>query len=393
MKIINIINNKTYIKYEEIPYFNNSVGFLKDVSNLPISLEDKSFSRFYRSVVKDNHSGIGGKSSDKNGILIIQNPVKLNEQSGYIHPEAKIDKSAVIDASAIIGDCTIGKNVVIGKNCVVGDKSVLLGDMKLEAGVFIGRENYINTGGIIGKNTFILNNNIIYDNRNSSNHYHDYFIEDNVIIGHRNTINSHIKIEKHVYIQNDCTVVFPGRVGAGACIDSGCTISPYADIGMNSYIRGNLGIEALVGNNSFIKTNIPNRCHIGDNVEMFWTTLGYNCTIKNGVSVSVGGAIGNNCEIGAGTKVEQGCYIQDNVTIGRNNEIRTGVVLRDSVKIGNDNIIGAVSEIGTRAQLHSNINLGHHGYVEAEANIEDNSKIPIESSIKKRNVKDAFENA
>ena len=179
-------------------------------------------------------------------------------------------------------------------------------------------------------------------------------------------------------------------------------------ISSNTFIhkKARIGKNCKIGFNSFIGPNviIGDNCLIGDNVSIYFSIIGKNVKIYQGVRIGSEGfgfimqqnsvqkipqlgrvIIGDCVEIGANTTIDRGSI--GDTKIGKLTMLDNLVHVAHNVTIGNNCIIAAMTGISGSTMIGNNVLIGGQVGISGHINIGNNVKIAAKSGIMK-NIKD-----
>ena len=179
-------------------------------------------------------------------------------------------------------------------------------------------------------------------------------------------------------------------------------------ISSNTFIhkKARIGKNCKIGFNSFIGPNviIGDNCLIGDNVSIYFSIIGKNVKIYQGVRIGSEGfgfimqqnsiqkipqlgrvIIGDCVEIGANTTIDRGSI--GDTKIGKLTMLDNLVHVAHNVTIGNNCIIAAMTGISGSTIIGNNVLIGGQVGISGHINIGNNVKIAAKSGIMK-NIKD-----
>ena len=179
-------------------------------------------------------------------------------------------------------------------------------------------------------------------------------------------------------------------------------------ISSNTFIhkKARIGKNCKIGFNSFIGPNviIGDNCLIGDNVSIYFSIIGKNVKIYQGVRIGSEGfgfimqqnsiqkipqlgrvIIGDCVEIGANTTIDRGSI--GDTKIGKLTMLDNLVHIAHNVSIGNNCIIAAMTGISGSTIIGNNVLIGGQVGISGHINIGNNVKIAAKSGIMK-NIKD-----
>ena len=179
-------------------------------------------------------------------------------------------------------------------------------------------------------------------------------------------------------------------------------------ISSNTFIhkKAKIGKNCKVGFNSFIGPNviIGDNCLIGDNVSIYFSIIGQNVKIYQGVRIGSEGfgfimqqnsiqkipqlgrvVIGDCVEIGANTTIDRGSI--GDTKIGKLTMLDNLVHVGHNVTIGNNCIIAAMTGISGSTIIGNNVLIGGQVGISGHITIGNNVKIAAKSGIMK-NIKD-----
>ena len=179
-------------------------------------------------------------------------------------------------------------------------------------------------------------------------------------------------------------------------------------ISSNTFIhkKAKIGKNCKIGFNSFIGPNviIGDNCLIGDNVSIYFSIIGKNVKIYQGVRIGSEGfgfimqqnsiqkipqlgrvIIGDCVEIGANTTIDRGSI--GDTKIGKLTMLDNLVHVAHNVTIGNNCIIAAMTGISGSTMIGNNVLIGGQVGISGHINIGNNVKIAAKSGIMK-NIKD-----
>ena len=179
-------------------------------------------------------------------------------------------------------------------------------------------------------------------------------------------------------------------------ISSGAFVHKDASIGQNCEI----GCNSIIGPNVRLGEN----CLIGDNVSIYFSIIGNNVKIYQGVKLGSEGfgfimeknsiqkipqlgrvLIGDAVEIGANSTIDRGSI--GDTKIGRLCMIDNVVHIGHNVKLGNNCIIAAMTGISGSTIIGNNVVIGGQVGISGHISIGDNVKIAAKSGIMK-NIQD-----
>jgi len=141
-------------------------------------------------------------------------------KNGQIHPTTIIGQGVKIGKNVTIGAyCIVYDNVELEDNVIIGPNSSI-GEPQVD---YYHNQNYINPKLIIGKNSLIRSNAIIYAGSTISHHFE---------CGHR------VTIRENTQIGNNC------RIGTLSDIQGYCKFGEYVQLHSNVHI----GQKSMIGN-------------------------------------------------------------------------------------------------------------------------------------------------
>lgn len=179
-------------------------------------------------------------------------------------------------------------------------------------------------------------------------------------------------------------------------------------ISSNTFIHKNakIGKNCKIGFNSFIGPNVTigDNCIIGDNVSIYFSIIGQNVKIYQGVRIGSEGfgfimqensiqkipqlgrvIIDDYVEIGANSTIDRGSI--GDTKIGRFSMLDNLVHVAHNVSIGNNCIIAAMTGISGSTKIGNNALIGGQVGISGHITIGNNVKIAAKSGIMK-NIKD-----
>ena len=179
-------------------------------------------------------------------------------------------------------------------------------------------------------------------------------------------------------------------------------------ISTNTFIHKNakIGKNCKFGFNSFIGPNVTigDNCLIGDNVSIYFSKVGQNVKIYQGVKIGSEGfgfimqensiqkipqlgrvIIDDYVEIGANTTIDRGSI--GDTKIGKLSMIDNLVHIGHNVSIGKNCIIAAMTGISGSTKIGNNVLIGGQVGISGHINIGNNVRIAAKSGIMK-NIKD-----
>jgi UDP-3-O-[3-hydroxymyristoyl] glucosamine N-acyltransferase len=179
-------------------------------------------------------------------------------------------------------------------------------------------------------------------------------------------------------------------------------------ISSNTFIhkKARIGKNCKIGFNSFIGPNviIGDNCLIGDNVSIYFSIIGKNVKIYQGVRIGSEGfgfimqqnsiqkipqlgrvIIGDCVEIGANSTIDRGSI--GDTKIGKLTMLDNLVHVAHNVTIGNNCIIAAMTGISGSTIIGNNVLIGGQVGISGHITIGNNVKIAAKSGIMK-NIKD-----
>lgn len=187
--------------------------------------------------------------------------------------------------------------------------------------------------------------------------YPNFYFPDSDIcnqIGNDIKISQNVKIHKSAKIGHNCEVGCNSVIGPGVSIGKNCLIGDnvsiyYSIIGHNTKIYqgvklGSEGFGFIMKDNSFKKIPQLGRVIVGDNVE-----IGANSTVDRG---SIGDTI-----IGNYTMIDNIVHLGHNVKIGNRCIIAAMTGISGSTSIGNNVIIGGQVGISGHLSIGNNVKI------------------------------------
>ncbi len=255
------------------------------------------------------------------------------------------------------------------------------------------------------------NNNICFlvDNK-----YKDYLNKSNIgalIIkkNHATDVDCNLIISDnpHYDMANVASIFYPDSEYPNFCYSSSEkheNLDKSIKYSYNSFVHKNakIGKNCEIGNNSVIGpgVNIGQNCLIGDNVSIYFSLIGNNVKIYQGVRLGSEGfgfimnenkfkkipqlgrvIIGDNVEVGANCTIDRGS-IGDTI-IGEYSMIDNMVMLGHNVKIGKKCVIAAMTGISGSTSVGDNVMMGGQVGVSGHIKIGDNVKIAAKTGIMK----------
>lgn len=212
-------------------------------------------------------AALQAKLSSHQNFIVVDNPYLAFAKLTHVF-EIKIEKrgiesTAQIDPSAIIADnAYIGHFTVIGENCVVGANSVIQSQVKIDNGVEIGRDCFIDsqvtiTGmSKIGDRVRVHSNTVIGGEGFGFAPYQGEWNRiaqlGSVQIGHDVRIGSNCSIDRGaldntiiedgVVIDNLVQIAHNVKIGSNTAIAAKCGIAGSTTIGKNCILAGACGV-------------------------------------------------------------------------------------------------------------------------------------------------------
>lgn len=291
-----------------------------------------------------------------------QGPFTLKKISDSIGCDFKGDKNKIIQDVGTI------ENAKQDEICFLAKQKYDKFFDKSEAGAFIINESL----SYKGSKNVIISNNPHYDMAKVAYLFYpdseypkfNFPINDD----QSRNLDGSIKISANTFIHNTA------RIGKGS----------------------QLGVNSIIGPNVVLGEN----CLIGDNVSIYFSIIGSNVKIYQGVKVGSEGfgfimneksfkkipqlgrvIIGNNVEIGANSTVDRGS-IGDTI-IGDYTMIDNIVHIAHNVKIGAQCIIAAMTGVSGSTSIGNNVIIGGQVGISGHLKIGNNVKIAAKSGVMK----------
>ncbi len=207
----------------------------------------------------------------------------------YISKRAKIGKILFENTFSILGRSIVEDFVYIGNNVIIGypvRKKIL--NLKHKG---INILDKISNGSIIGKNTIIRTNCIIYEN---------VYVGENVEFGHNVIVRENTRIGNKTKIGTNTIIDGNVKIGNNVNIQSSCYIPPKTIIGNNVF----LGPCVVITNDKYPPSTNLKGVIIEDSV-----VIGANAVLLAGIKIC------KNAVIGAGSVVTKDVP-EDTVVVG-----------------------------------------------------------------------------
>jgi UDP-3-O-[3-hydroxymyristoyl] glucosamine N-acyltransferase len=177
-----------------------------------------------------------------------------------------------------------------------------------------------------------------------------------VSVGPNSSIGANCVIGEHTVIRSNSVIEHDSKIG------SNCVIHNLVNIGYNTHIGKNIGIESgtIIGSQGYGYASdetgqhhrIPHTgsVHIHDDVN-----IGANCAIDRG---TFGATI-----IGRGTKIDNQCHIAHNVSIGKDCLITAQCVIAGSSRVGDRVIMSGQTGVIDHMDIADDVVLVHRAGV------------------------------
>ena len=289
----------------------------------------------------------------------------------------------------------LGDNVTLGDWNWLADRVLIMDEVEIGSGTFVGRDSVIAPHVTVGSDTVIGDDVVIHSHA---------VIGDNVRIGSGSTIGAHTIIRSGTIIGANTMIFDAAGIGPGcrigtevyfgsSTVEADCRLGDKSYVGNNTHIgaRFTLLTEAAVANRVEVGDGVAigahrvvwDRVRLGSNVsiagvppdERLEHTIGYDAKVGRGTQVGFDTWLADDTEIGDDSRVGDEAIIWLRATVGDRTRIGDRAIVYNNVRIGSDNTVGSGSTLFEEVSIGDANEIGSDVTIERGVSIEDGGRI------------------